>query len=110
MSTNDEVWVPDACALPTALRSLRLAEFDDLFATAVRGQHRLSATRLRLLLHPAAEARARDLTVRETQCCSFFTFTFGPADGAVRLDVEVPPAHVDVLNALAQRATAGTGS
>jgi hypothetical protein len=110
MSTNDEVWVPDACTLASAERPLRLAEFDELFATAVRGRHRLSATRLRLLLDPAAEPRARDLAGRETQCCSFFTFTFAPADGAVQLDVEVPAAHVDVLEALAQRATTGIGS
>jgi hypothetical protein len=110
MTTNDEVWVPDACSLPSAELPLRLAEFDELFATAVRGEHRLSATRLRLLLDPAAEPRARDLTGRETQCCSFFTFTFAPADGAVQLDVEVPAAHVDVLDALAQRAKAGTRS
>ena len=110
MSLNDEVWVPDACTLPTVERPLRLAEFDELFATAVRDQHRLSATRLRWLLDPAAEARARDLTVRETQCCSFFTFTFAPVDGAVQLDVEVPAAHVEVLDALARRATAGIRS
>ena len=107
MTTNDEVWVPDACTLPTAERPLRLAEFDELFATAVRGHYRLSATRLRLLLDPAAEPRARDLTGRETQCCSFFTFTFAPADDAVHLDVDVPPAHVEVLDALAERAAAG---
>ncbi len=102
--------MPDACTLPTAERPLRVAEFDELFATAVRGQQRLSATRLRWLLDPAAEPRARDLTVRETQCCSFFTFTFAPVNGGVQLDVEVPAAHVDVLDALAERAVAGAGS
>ena len=107
MTSDDEVWVPDACTLPTADRPLRLAEFDDLFATAVRGQQRLSPTRLRWRLNPAAEPRARDLTARETQCCSFFTFTFTTADGAVHVDVEVPAAHVDVLDALAARAAAG---
>lgn len=29
--------VPAACTLPTAERPLRLAEFEELFATAVRG-------------------------------------------------------------------------
>ena len=106
MSTNDQAWAPDPCTLPTAERPLRLAEFDDLFATAVRGQHRLSATRLRLLLHPAAEASARELTVREARCCSFFSFA--PTDGAVRLDVEVPAAYVEVLDASTRRAAAGT--
>lgn len=110
MTTDDEAWVPEACTLPTAQRPLRLAEFDDLFTTAVRGRQRLSPTRLRLRLDAAAEARARDLTERETQCCSFFTFTFTADDGAVRLDIEVPAAHVDVLDALSERAAAGTTS
>jgi hypothetical protein len=110
MTTNDEVWVPDACTLPTAERPLRLAEFDDLFATAVRGQQRLSATRLRWRLDPAAEPAARDLTARESGCCSFFTFTVSPVAGAVHLDVEVPAGHVDVLDALAGRAAARAGS
>jgi hypothetical protein len=107
MTTNDEAWVPEACALPTAERPLRLAEFDALFVTALRDQQRLSPTRLRWRLDPAAEQTARDLTARETVCCSFFAFTFAPADGAVQLDVEVPAAHVDVLDALAGRAAAG---
>lgn len=108
MSTDDEARVPDACTLPIAQRPLRLAEFDELFATAVRGRRRLSPTRLRLWLDPAAEVRARDLTGREAQCCSFFTFTFTADDGATQLDVEVPTAHVDVLDALAERAATGT--
>jgi hypothetical protein len=109
MSTNDEIWV-DACTLPTAERPLRLAEFDELFARALRGQQRLSPTRLRWRLDPAAEPTARDLTGRESECCSFFSFTFAPADGVVQLDVAVPDAHVDVLDALAARAVAGMRS
>jgi MFS family permease len=97
----------EACTLPTAQRPLRLAEFDDLFATALRGQQRLSPTRLRWRLDPAAQPTARYLTGWETECCSFFSFTFTPAGDAVQLDVEVPDAHVDVLDALAERAAAG---
>ncbi|NUO57978.1 MAG: hypothetical protein HOV71_01100 [Hamadaea sp.] len=49
----------------------------------------------------------RDLAARETQCCSFFTFTVAtPEPGVVRLDVEVPSGHVDVLDALEARAAA----
>jgi hypothetical protein len=107
MTVNDEVWVPQACTLPTAERPLRLAEFDDLFATALRAQQRLSPTTLRWRLDPAAEHTARDLTGRETACCSFFSFTFTPADGAVCLDIAVPEAHVGILDALAHRAAAG---
>jgi hypothetical protein len=58
---------------------------------------------------PSARGRgaARDLTGRETECCSFFTFTFAPAGGALQLDVEVPAGYAAVLDALARRAAAG---
>jgi hypothetical protein len=102
--------VPDACTLPTAEQPLRLAEFDDLFATAVRRVDPIGATHARLhLTGPAGlAARVQDLAARETGCCSFFTFTTNSepaADGeAVVLDIEVPAAHADVLASLAQRA------
>ena len=69
-------WVPEACTLPTAEQPLRLAEFDALFTAAVRGSTRLSPTHLRLQLtgDPDLEAVVRDLTVRESECCSFFMF------------------------------------
>jgi hypothetical protein len=104
--------VPDACTLPTAARPLRLAKFDDLFATALRRTEPVSATRARLHLTGAAglSARVRDLAARETECCSFFRFTTTaqPAtDGeAVTLDIEVPAAHADVLASLVERANA----
>jgi hypothetical protein len=54
-------------------------------------------------------ARVRDLTARETECCSFFAFTITPrqaADGeAAILDIEVSAAHADVLASLAERAS-----
>ncbi|WP_329109984.1 hypothetical protein OG792_14110 [Micromonospora sp. NBC_01699] len=106
-TTDDHAWVPEACTLPTVERPLRLAEFDELFATALHGQQRLSSTALRWDLDPAAEATARDLTGRESGCCSFFSFTFRPDVDGLRLDVEVPAAYVEVLDALAQRAAAG---
>lgn len=106
MTTDDRTWVPDACTLPSVQRPLRLAEFDDLFTTALREQQRLSPTHLRWHLDPAAETTARDLTGREISCCSFFSFTIAGYAGVLRLDVQVPPAHVDVLDALAQRAAA----
>jgi hypothetical protein len=111
MTSDDRVWAVAACALPTAERPLRLAEFDDLFAAAVRGVERLDPTHTRMrLTGPAGlAARLRDLTARETECCSFFTFTTTPepaADGeAVVLDIEVPAAHADVLASLARRAS-----
>lgn len=108
MSSDDQTWVPDSCTLPSARRPLRLAEFDDLFTTALREQQRLSPTHLRWRLDPTAEATVRDLTDRESSCCAFFTFTIATnADAdALRLDVQVSAAHVEVLDALAQRAAA----
>ena len=100
-------WVPQACTLPTADRPLRVAEFDELFAAALRGLVRVGPTRLRLSLDGSdeVEARARELTARETECCSFFGFTLARRDDAVELDVTVPVEHADVLAAFAGRAT-----
>lgn len=103
--------VPDACTLPTAEQPLRLAEFDELFATAVRRVDTVAATHARMRLTGSAglAATVRDLTARETACCSFFTFTVTPEPAergeALTLDVEVPAAYAGVLAALAQRAS-----
>jgi hypothetical protein len=93
--------------LPTAERPLRLAEFDELFATTVRSIEHASSTRARLLL--AGEAgtaeRAQRLADAETSCCSFFTFAVTALqDGQVALDIDVPSAYADVLGALVARA------
>ncbi|MEV6299240.1 hypothetical protein AB0M02_07525 [Actinoplanes sp. NPDC051861] len=107
--------VPDACTLPTAERPFRLAEFDELFATAVRDVEQADATHARLnLAGPEGLAtKVRDLTARETECCSFFTFTttpqYAPDGEIVVLDIEVPAAHADVLTSLTQRASAVSG-
>lgn len=102
-------WVPDACTLPTVERPLRLTEFDDLF-TGLTSLDRISPVQVRMHLAGAAglEESVRDLTARETECCSFFTFTTRPVPGAdggrLALDIEVPSAHAAVLAALAERA------
>jgi hypothetical protein len=106
-------WVPiDACVLPTAEQPLRMAEFDDLFATSVLAVQRSSdaATEARLLLagDEGLLQRVRRLTDAETACCSFFTFTLtrlpGDDGATVALDIEVPATHADVLAALVDRA------
>jgi hypothetical protein len=102
--------VPDACTLPTAAQPLRLAEFDALFSTAVEEVQQVGPTHARLrLAGPAGLAvTVRDLTARETECCSFFAFAIAtepaPDGEVVLLDVEVPSAHADVLASLTQRA------
>ncbi|MGW3807913.1 hypothetical protein [Micromonospora sp. NPDC005113] len=99
-------WVPQACTLPTVEQPLRLAEFDDLFASAVVAMERVDRLRVRLELRPepTVAGRAADLVTRETGCCSFFTFTLTATGGQLALDVAVPAGHVDVLDALAARA------
>ena len=107
MSSIDEVWVPDACTLPTVEQPLRLAEFDSLFAAGLVDQERVTPHVLRWSLDPKTEVMARDLTARETKCCSFFTFSFKADRDELVVDVRVPPAQVKVLDALAARAAAG---
>ncbi len=106
---KDLGWAPSACTLPTAERPLRVAEFDALFASALRDMRRAEPTRLELEIDAAAEARVRDLAARESDCCSFFTFDFTPGrPGRMTFGVTVPATHVDVLDAVAERASAAT--
>ena len=82
-----------------------------MFATAVRQVDQPDATHARLrMAGPAGLAdTVRDLSARETECCSFFAFTVAtepaPDGEVVVLDVEVPVQHADVLASLAQRAS-----
>ena len=96
-------WAPSACALPTAERPLRVAEFDDLFATALRTE-RVAPGELRFALPPAMAGTAASLAVRETACCSFFTFTLTVTAGELTLGISVGEPHIEVLDALAARA------
>jgi hypothetical protein len=112
--TDDDVteeWAPASCTLPTTERPMRVDEFDGLFATALRALDRPHPMRLVMTLQPApgrAET-VRDLTRRETECCSFFTFAVTEQDGGLLLDVAVPPAHVETLDAIAERAARVSG-
>ncbi|UMG92224.1 hypothetical protein [Nocardioides sp. TF02-7] len=95
----------DACTMPTAKRPLRLSEFDDLFATAVRAVDRhYGGVRMHLTGAEGLADRVRDLAARETECCSFFTFTVEGTDVDLVLDISVPPARQEILDALAARA------
>jgi len=107
-SDENAPWAPDACTLPTAERPLRAAEFDELFATSVRRVVRSTSTSLHLGLEATAEvaARAADLTVRETGCCSFFTFVLTATGGELSLGIEVPEHQFAVLDAIEARAVA----
>jgi hypothetical protein len=99
----------DACTLPTEEQPLRVAEFEELFAAHLVGVEQPAPTRGRLTFDagaPGVEHQIRDLTARESECCSFFTFTLAPAaqPGRLVLDIEVPGSQQPVLGALMQRA------
>lgn len=107
----DPSWVPDACSLPTVEQPLRAKEFDELFWDATTAVHRVDAGRARLVLRPepTVAARAADLAVRETRCCSFVGFTLFATGGELTLDITAPPGQVAVLDALVDRARSAAG-
>jgi hypothetical protein len=113
MIPTDEIWVPEACTLPTTERPSRQAAFDDLFRFTVRAVELLAPTRVRMRLAGSAglTASVRELTAAETACCSFFAFTITPLPPnpgdveTVMLDVRVPDAYTPVLDALVRRAS-----
>jgi hypothetical protein len=110
VSAMDAVF--ESRTLPTAERPLRAAEFGTLFAEAIRRVERPSPERVVLELEPTAEVAVRvaDLAVRETGCCSFFTFTLTATAGTLHLDITMAPGHFQVLDALATQAAATAGS
>src|ERR1700737_1038416 len=89
MSQNDDLpnWIPVACTLPTDQQPARLTEFDELFRDRVIEADRSEPMSLWLTRAGSDEvaARVQDLTARETQCCSFFTFELSPAAYGLRL-------------------------
>lgn len=105
MTQTEPTWVPEACTLPTADQPLRLAEFDALFATDVTSVQQTSADTAQLTLRPEARvaARAADVAVRETACCSFFEFALTATGGQLTLQVRTPPSQRQVLDAVVGR-------
>ncbi|RMI28493.1 hypothetical protein [Nocardia stercoris] len=103
-------WVLDTCTLPTAEQPIRIAEFDRFFAEFVHGTDRPSATKLNLHIAADAEPAGRDLAARESNCCSFFSFTFDTTATGLVMQVGVPAAYVEVLDAFAARVTAVSGT
>lgn len=102
MTFIDVDQAPEACTLPTVERPLRITEFDRLFARAAAAVEWLSpqAARITLPYSPDVAAEAASLVVRETECCSFFTFSLTATGGRVHLDIAVPESQTAVLDAL----------
>ena len=96
-------WAPEECTLPTAELPQRVAEFDELFATRLRGMARPDPLLLRLMLDDAegVAATTEDLAARERSCCALFEFELTPTPGGLQLDVRVPAGSAEVLDGLA---------
>jgi len=94
-----------SCSLPTAERPVRLAEFDELLSSATSAE-RGGPTLLTFHFddRDGLEAQARDLTARESDCCSFFEFSVVKGAGEVRVEVRVPEPHAGILDSLQSRA------
>lgn len=105
-------WAPGACTLPTADRPVRSAEFDAVFGQGLQRVSRLSDRHGQWEFAADADRadRISDLLRRETDCCSFFTFTVTrDTPGLAIVDVAVPAACTAVLDALNQRAARQAG-
>ena len=103
---DGDTWVPSACTLPTEEHRLCAAEFDDIFARDAVGLTRPTTTQMLIEVRadPDAAARVASLAVRDTGCCSFFTFGLTISGEGVQLIVSTSPSHADVLAALGDRA------
>jgi len=101
--------VPASCTLPSAQRPVRVEELEALFATASRTE-RVGDRHLRVSFtgRQGLDQQVRELTARESECCSFFAFAVSTLPGQVVLDVRVSAARVHVLDGLAQLSSAGT--
>ena len=101
-------WVPASCSLPTTEHPLRRAEFDELFAEDALSMERLSSETIRIELDGGAEVAglAARLAVKETGCCSFFTFGLSMSEGRTSMTISTAESHAAVLAALADRADA----
>ncbi|HEX8863418.1 MAG TPA: hypothetical protein VGC06_30840 [Actinomycetes bacterium] len=100
-------WAPVECTLSLEERPERVAAFDELFASALRGLARPAPALLRLTLDGTdrVEGVVRELVTKEQGCCPLFDFAIGRAeDGALLLEVRVADRHIGTLEALASHA------
>jgi len=108
----DEDWcAPSACSLEPAEQPGRVAEWDALFATAVRSVLPVHGG-VRLLLAPAPGRASvvADLAEREAQCCAFLSFDLAVTSSTLVLAVTADDEHGDVVAMLAGRAGSLLGS
>lgn len=89
-----------ACTLSPSDASDRLTEWAELLAHVSERRATENGLFLRLPPDPTIVAQAAELAVRESQCCSFFTFSMTVDATGTSLDVTAPPGGRAVLDAL----------
>jgi len=111
MDIDNDWCVPSACSLEPAEQPGRVAEWDSLFATAVRSVLPVDGG-VHLLLAPAAGRASvvADLAEREAQCCAFLSFDLAVTASTLVLAVTADDEHGDVVAMLAGRAGSLLGS
>ena len=88
------------CTLSTSAAGDRLVEWSDLQRVAWSIEQLDDGARLRLPVSLANEAR--DLAVRESQCCSFLEIEVTDVDEAIEMTIRSPnPDGVAVVHLLA---------
>ncbi len=96
-------WVADSCTLPTLEQPLRQAEWEALVAGHLAGVRHPEPGQLILTLRGGNTLREHlnDLVERESECCSFFTFTITATPQGADLGIGVDREHEPFLDALA---------
>lgn len=99
-----------ACTWPMWQQAAWAANWDDLFAISLLGVRRIAPTLapLKLRPDPIVTAWAADLAVRETPCCSFFTFSQTATSEVLTEKIANSPEQVAGLDAAADRAVGVT--
>jgi hypothetical protein len=101
----EDLMTTDACTMPTSERPLRLAEFDQLFAENVRRvERRPDGVTLHLSGTRGLRRKVEELTNRESECCTFFSFSVAGNDERLTLGISVPPMRREILDGVAARA------
>lgn len=89
---------PIACTLSTAALADREGAWRAVLADGLVSQER-RPDGVRLLLHPSAEARVRDLVALEAECCNWFRCAVTPGD-VVTVDIVAVGDGVAVLHSM----------
>ncbi len=101
--------VPQSCTLPTVELPQGVAEFEALYALALRSQQRMTPTWLRMVLDPRAERWARDLT-RPGERMLLVSASPSATHRVSCTLMCMSPAYIDLLDAVAVQANAAAAA